>query len=136
DLHWRARGYHDAHRRLVDRALALAADQDEESARYADALSWSAILGLPQTPLTEYDVLLEHLRLGEQLARRNDDEESLLLALSATVLAWQCTGDFAAARVAAAEALDLLDHRRPRWLARFEAWAGMLAQLQGDDASA
>ena len=36
-------------------------------------------------------------------------------------------------RAAAAEALDRLDDTRPRWLARFQVWAGMLASLEGDN---
>jgi non-specific serine/threonine protein kinase len=135
-LHWRARGYHHAHRLLVDRALGLAAEHGDESSVHANALSQSVINGLPLLQPADRPVLHEHLQLGEHLARRSDDEESLLLALSAVVLASQYTGDFAWARAAAAEALDRLDDTRPRWLARFQAWAGMLANLEGDTVNA
>lgn len=92
------------------------------------------------------DMLLRHLdnqdrrdhaiavwRRGMTLTRRYGGPGSLLRALAVMVQAYPVTHDVALTRACTQEGITLArDGGHVRWLARFEAWSGMLAHQVGD----
>ena len=130
---WESRGYHRAHETLLDRVLDLGAQTDDSGIEYADALTWSAVLGVRHGAAADQAQLLARLERGEELARRLGDDATLLRALECWMAVAPYTGDVERAELASKEGLELAKRNGDeRWLGTFEVWAGMLAHLQGD----
>ena len=130
---WDARGYHEAHERLAERVLALG-ELHRDTSVYANALVWSASLGIRHRPEPDRATLIERLHQGEQLARDLADDRTLLRALGAWILVMPRTDGFAKAATASKEAREIAERLHDeRWLGAIEAWSGMVAQQSGDD---
>jgi predicted ATPase/DNA-binding CsgD family transcriptional regulator len=131
---WDMRGYHEAQEERVDRALKLGRHHDHVTASLSQLLSWSALLGLHHGATIDQRVLLDRLRDGEAMARDVHDDEALLRSLAHTTSAMPYSLDLAGAQRAAAEGLELAARSgNERWLSKFEAFSGMLANQRGDD---
>ena len=132
------RGFDSVTGRRLDRLLELVPDDALDDATLARALVWSGGLALGQLDVVDRaDTAAQRLDDGLRLARANDQRELVLRGLSFVVLALPATGGVASAAAAAAEGLERAEAASDlRWLARFEAWSGMLAHQGGDRVAA
>ena len=134
---WSMRGYYGAQEELVESAIRLGAEHNVETVAFANALLWSAFLGLEWGATVDPAELVTRLQHGEALARRAQDDATLLRALAYWLLVAPFTGDVARAQAASTEGLALAQRTGDeRWLGQIEAWSGMLATLLGDEARA
>jgi len=99
----------------------------------AGALMWRARLTVEfDGPVVAARVKADLAR-AVGLARRGGRPDTLLRCLSFVMQALPVTGDFAAAADAAGEGLPLAEATGDaRWIARFCAWAGMVANQTGE----
>ena len=134
---WSMRGYYGAKEELVEAAIRLGAQHNVETVAFVNALPWSAFLGLEWAATVDPAKLATRLQRGEALARRAQDDATLLRALAYWLLVAPFTGDVARAQAASTEGLALAERTGDeRWLGQIEAWSGMLATLLGDEALA
>jgi predicted ATPase/DNA-binding CsgD family transcriptional regulator len=134
---WSIRGYYAAQEALFERVLDLARSTDPGTPAYATALVWSAQLGVQQRPHPEPDVLLPRLQHGEDLARKLQDDSTLLRALIGRMVIAPFILQIPHATAISTEALELAEHMGDdRHLGQVQAWSGMLAQQRGDDSLA
>jgi non-specific serine/threonine protein kinase len=131
--HWLHTGCTPSLLAVFDAGLALAAEAGSRSASYAEALLWRARLA---RPLLDRSVS-ELVDLGEEIARDLDDSRLVLRALYVRMHVAFAGGNVAAAVAVAEQGLALAGEQRSRrWLARYEAWCGMVAHQSGDVARA
>jgi predicted ATPase/DNA-binding CsgD family transcriptional regulator len=131
--YWDARAAHPAHSRLLDQAIELAAEADIQSVAVAEALLWSGLMGIRVLITETADRYVEHLKRGEELARKLADERLLLLAAQCRVLTTLMTGDVAGGVQATAEGLDIATRRGELcWISRFELHSARWALSAGD----
>ena len=121
---------------LLTRLEALVTDPPDgcDPRTMAHALLWDADLAIhcvvgPDTLTRTRSRWSE----GMRLARDSNDHLLVLRGLSGAVLALPVTLDFASAAGAAGEGRELAEQiGHARWLARFTAWSGMVADQSGD----
>jgi len=79
------------------------------------------------------DLAVARWRRGLEIIRESSDEPAMLHALSVMVVALPVTHDVETTAICVKDGLELARRAGlPRWLARFEAWAGMLAHQTHD----
>jgi len=132
---WRRTPRRHEHQDLIGATLAMPAADVGPGVR-ARALLWSAALAPRAATGAERDELASRIAEAEQVARAEGDDELLLRAVSARILASASLGpvDDLTAVIADARAVaQRLGHRR--WLARCDLWASHDAQRRGDIAA-
>lgn len=132
--HWDLRGYGPVQEQLVERALELGERAGADPSRLANATLWSAYLGLRHSSTRDHDELVERIRAAEDLARSAGDDRAVFHAQNVWLLVTPTTGDVGRAVAAVEEGLRLADaNHHDGWRATIQVWAGMLAQLTGDE---
>lgn len=132
---WDVTEYHRAHEEQLE--LTLAQADGLGSVEHANALIWSALLGIRHHGSASRKTLIGQLERGEQLARTQGDTDAVLRALLTWMRISPYTGDTARAERASDEGLVLATTAHHRhWLGRFQVFAGMLAHQRGDHARA
>lgn len=126
-------GEYEQCRALLDRLLSQVGDQVDIARRRDGLLATGAVGVMTRSAVAGVGQLGDRIDKGLALAREIGEPLPLLAGLSLAVRALPLTGDHDAAAAAAQEGIELsrsLDH--VRWLARFEAWAGMISHVGGD----
>ncbi len=131
---WHLRGYQPAHEALMEEVLAGAEGAGADPVDLANALLWSALLGLRHRTTRPPEALVERITRAEELAAVADDDAARIRALSTWILVAPLTGDLDRAADAAERGLALAEGVDvPRWIDGMKVWAGMLAHQTGDD---
>ena len=132
--HWDLRGYGPFQEQLLERALELGEQTGADPSRLANATLWSAYLGLRHASSLDHDELVVRIRRAEEQAASVGDDRAAFHAQSVWLLVTPITGDVIQAKAAVEEGLRLAErNRHDGWRATIEVWAGMLAQLSGDE---
>ena len=132
--YWQFRGFHTAHEQLLDEVLRDADKHAVASAARAEALAWSACLGLRLRISSDSATLVGRLDQAEERARSLGNETAILRVLSFRMLTFPVTRDVEGATAAGVEGLErAATAGHEHWLARFEVWSGALAHQLGDD---
>lgn len=120
-------------RAVLERLVTEVGDQVDIALRRDGLLATGAVGGMTRSAVAGAGQLGDRIAKGLALAREVGEPRPLLSGLGLAVLALPLTGDRDAAIEAAQEGMELsrsLDHAR--WLARFEAWTGMICHVGGD----
>lgn len=126
------RGYDGFVRSSLGSLLRRARAGTVDDALVARALLWQARLTAHFDGPDAADEVRVSLAQGVERARASSDKDALLLGLAFVMQALPTTGDVAAAAAAAAEGVPLAEASGDeRWMARFYAWAGMVAHQAG-----
>ena len=134
---WDLRGYGHVQEQLLERAIALGRQAEADPSRLANAMLWSAYLGLRHSSAVDRDELVARIRSAEQLASSVGDDRAAFHAQSVWLLVTPITGDVVQAQAAVEEGLRLAERNgHDGWRATIQVWAGMLAQLGGDEVRA
>lgn len=127
------RGYDGFVMAALDSLLRRTREGDVDDDLLARALMWRARLTVQFDGPTFAERVKADLVRAVDLARRGGQRDTLLLCLSFVMQALPVTGDFDAAADAAGEGLPLAEASGDaRWVARFCAWAGMVANQTGE----
>ncbi len=132
--HWDLQGYGPVQEQVLERAIELGAHNGADPARLANATLWSAYLGLRHSSGARPDDLVARIREAERLAASVADDQAAFHAQNVWLLVTPTTGDLAQATAATEEGLRLAERNDDEgWRASIQVWAGMLAQLAGDE---
>jgi predicted ATPase/DNA-binding CsgD family transcriptional regulator len=135
--YWQARGYHQAHEELLETVLLLAEKARIENAAHADALAWSAGLGIRLRIPPDSERLVARLDEAERIARKLGDDTAIFRVLSFRMLTVPATGDLAGGLAAGREGRERASTRAHEpWLARFEMWSAAIAHQLAQDEDA
>jgi DNA-binding CsgD family transcriptional regulator len=127
----RRREHHD----LIEAALAMDA-VDVPPAVRARALLWSAALAPRSATSVERELLARRIAEAHEVALAGGDDELLLRAVNARLLATAALGPVDDLAAAIAEARAAAERRGDRrWIARCDLWASHDAQQRGDAAA-
>jgi DNA-binding CsgD family transcriptional regulator/predicted ATPase len=115
----------------------------ERTDRTPSAMTASALVGSSELAYVSLDAVdavdlaVRRCEEGVAMARALDDPLLLLRVLGEVIVLLPLTGDFERVRAAADEGRALATEvRHYRWLARFEAWTGMIEHQSGNVAAA
>jgi predicted ATPase/DNA-binding CsgD family transcriptional regulator len=126
------RGYDGFVRSALAILLRRAADADVDDAVVARAELWKARLVAHLDGPDAAEEVKAGLETGVRRARSSGDDEAVLLGLAFTMQSLPATGDVMGAAAAAVEGVALAETGGDaRWMARFYAWAGMVASQSG-----
>jgi predicted ATPase/DNA-binding CsgD family transcriptional regulator len=126
------RGYDGFVRPALTSLLRHGGEGELEDALVARATLWKARLVAQFDGPEAADEVRALFDEGMYLARRSGDGRTILLGLSFVMRTLPVTRDFAGASAAAVEGLPLAEAvRDERWVARFCAWAGIVANQTG-----
>ncbi len=132
--YWDARAAHQAHSRLLDRAIDLATESDIQSAALAEALLWSGLMGIRVLVADRADLYVERLDRGEEWARQFGDDRLLMLAAECRLLTTLMTGNFERGAQATTEGLEIARRSGELcWISRFEMHSARWYQAAADD---
>lgn len=132
--YWDLRGYGAVQEELLEAALALGERADADPSRLANATLWSAFLGVRHLPDVDQDAMVDRIARAEALAALADDDAARFHAQCVWLLVAPYTGDLVQAKIATEEGLSLAESRGDEaWRSVIQVWAGMLAQLAGDE---
>lgn len=135
--YWDLRGYGAVQEQLLEAALVLGEQADADPSRLANATLWSAFLGVRHLRDVDQATMVDRIARAEDLAALADDDAARFHAQCVWLLVAPYTGDLVQAKVATEEGLRLAERRGDEaWRAVIQVWAGMLAQLAGDEARA
>ncbi|HEX6248174.1 MAG TPA: LuxR C-terminal-related transcriptional regulator [Nocardioidaceae bacterium] len=124
------RGYDGFVRPALDSLLRRARDRGDPVVTRAEL--WQARLAAHFDGPAAADEVRATLAHALDRARRNGDDATVLLGLAFVMQTMPVTQDLAGASAAAAEGLPrAVATGDPRWMARFDAWAGMVANQAG-----
>lgn len=131
---WDLRGYGPAQEKLLERAIELGERSDADPSRLANATLWSAYLGLRHASSVDRDELIARIRKAEAAAEALGDDQVDFHAQNVWALVSPHTGDFEQAATAIAKGMAIAEAaNHDGWRASIQVWAGMLAQLTGDE---
>jgi predicted ATPase/DNA-binding CsgD family transcriptional regulator len=131
---WDLRGYTPHHDQLLERALVLGESAEVDPSRLANAMLWSAFLRLRHTRRADHAELVDRIRTAESLAMSADDDATMFHVQCVWLLAAPFTGDMVQANAAAEEGLRIAERAgNEAWRSVIQVWAGMLANLAGDE---
>lgn len=126
------RGYDGFVRPALSSLLRRAPAGTVDDALVARAQLWQARLSAHFDGPDAAEEIRTALSAGVTRARASSDKDALLLGLAFVMQSLPTTGDVAAAAAAAAEGVPLAEASGDeRWMARFYAWAGMVAHQAG-----
>ncbi len=132
--YWDLRGYGPVQEELLERVLSLGEQAHADPARLANALLWSAYLGMRHASRHDSDELIGRIRTAERRAAAIGDDHVAFYAQNVWLLVTPLTGDVVQAQAAVDEGLRLADRNdHDGWRAIIQVWAGMIAHLLGDD---
>jgi DNA-binding CsgD family transcriptional regulator len=131
--HWDLRGYGRLQEELLDRTLELGERAAGDPSKLANAMLWSGFLGLRHSASADPETLVGRIRQAEQIARLARDDTAIFHAQCVWLLVTPFSGDLVRAKEASEEGLHLAEvNRNPAWRSTIQVWAGMLANLTGD----
>ncbi len=132
--YWDLRGYGSAQAELLEAALELSERTSADPSRRANATLWSAFLGVRHLRDVDQSTMVERIARAEDLATLADDAAARFHAQCVRLLVAPYTGDVVGAVAATEEGLRLAEeHGNEGWRSIIQVWAGMLAQVGGDE---
>ncbi len=130
---WDLYGYGPVQESMLDVAIESGERSGADPSKLANALLWSAYLGIRHCPAADHDELIGRIRRAEEIAHDVGDDAVLFHAQCVWLLVSPSTGDFDRAGTAAEVGLRLADDSDDEsWRAVMLVWSGMLASLLGD----
>lgn len=132
--YWDLRGYGSVQADLLEAALELGERTTADPSRLANATLWSAFLGVRHLRDVDRSTMVERIARAEDLATLAGDPAARFHAQCVWLLVAPYTGDVGRAEAATEEGLRLAErHGNEAWRSIIQVWAGMLAQVSGDE---